>query len=92
MKLEKIKELLTGVEGQFRAEAYGPLPHTIIDQLVRQVELMEEALRKYSFTSSWAEEYVGGPRLSFSGEYGEGYEIAKEALEASRRIEGEPSK
>ena len=49
---------------------------TAIKMLRRAVE----ALEFYGHEFSWSEEYIGGPRLNFSGLEGEGFEKAKQAL------------
>lgn len=49
--------------------------------LRKQLEEARKALEFYALKSSWSEEYVGGPRLSFTGVEGEGFEVAHKALE-----------
>jgi hypothetical protein len=48
---------------------------------LKKLKLAKEVLEKYASNSSWGEEYIGGPRLNFTTMDGEGFEIAKQALE-----------
>lgn len=50
------------------------------DKALRALDRAAKALEFYGGKSHWSETYKGGPRLSFSGLEGEGFEAANEAI------------
>lgn len=58
----------------------GDIQSNTITKLKSDNAVMKEVLSFYAYQFHWTEEYVGGPRLNFTGRYGEGYEMAESAL------------